>query len=59
MVTCEWRIRFFLVLHHLDPTTAASFDFFCIEQALRVEMRGTHKLTFLYFCDKLLSNFRE
>ena len=50
----EWRLRFFLTLHHIVPTKAVGYDFYDINQATSITMRGTIKLTFFYYTDKLM-----
>ena len=54
----EWRIRFFLILHHIKPLAAVGYDFYNIELATQVRKRGTFKLTFFYFTDKLIRNYQ-
>jgi len=53
-----WRIRFFLILHHIRPMIAISYDFFNLSLATQLQTRGTLKLTFMYYTDKLIHSYQ-
>ena len=57
MEDSEWKLRFYFIVHHLVPNVAVLYGDWVFDINRWVTKRGTFRLAFFYFADKVLLNF--